>query len=113
MMQYFLLGLAIVVNLLGNVFAKLGADFKGGGKLGALGNPYLILCLCCAAISLYFFTKSLEKLPLHIAQPVLAIVSIVGVAFTSTIFFKAHMTPMQIAGILTAVVSIFLITAPA
>lgn len=99
-MGWLLLGLAVTGNVAASVFLKYAAMDRAAhpGLLQVALDWRLLAAIVAYVFSFVFYASSMSRLPLTIAQPVLTVGVLAGVAAAAFVLFDEHLTPIKVAG---------------
>jgi drug/metabolite transporter (DMT)-like permease len=109
-LPYAALSAVVVMNVLGNVFMKLGSsvDERHALIFGIFGW-HTLLGISCFASGVLFYGFALKVLPLYLAQAVVAL-QFIGVILAAAIFFGEAINAPQWFGMIFIVVGLSLVT---
>ena len=114
-MPWILLAFGIATNAAANLLVKFAvspprAPLSLDNPIGALTNIYLWLGIMLFGITFLLFAAALERIPLHIAQPILTSGSIICVAFGAAIIFREMFYMTTILGMILIISGVILMT---
>jgi len=114
----FLLALAIILGILGQICLKFGANFFKTIDLSSLSassllplftNPYVVFGVIAYMSSAVFWILTLTKVELSFAYPLIS-VSYVVVSLLSAVLFNEKITVMRWLGIILIALGAFFIS---
>ena len=100
---------AIVLLNAGNLLLDSVAKSLGV-SLELFFSPRLILAIGCLGLAFFFYVRSLARLPLAVAYPLMVGVSMIVVAIANHFWGVAQLSPVQIAGVIVLFFGILLIS---
>jgi len=92
-------------NLLLDEVAK-----EAGISLGLFLSPGFIVAIGCLGLAFFFYVRSLARLPLAVAYPVMVGISMIVVAVANHFWGRASLDSIQLAGVLTLFLGVVLIS---
>ena len=114
-MPWILLALGVTTNAAASLLVKFAVSpprqpLSLSDPIGALTNIYLWLGIILFGVTFLLFAASLEKIPLHIAQPILTSGAIVCVALGAAIIFREVFYTTTILGMILIISGVILMT---
>jgi multidrug transporter EmrE-like cation transporter len=73
-------------------------------------SPGLFVAIACLGLAFLFYVRSLAKLPLAVAYPVMVGVSMIVVAVTNHLWGEQQLSPIQMTGVLVLFFGVVLIS---
>lgn len=112
-MQYFLLGVNVLIMTAGQLFFKGSADFINSHPnlrfpMSYVMNPWFYIAVSLYVVSTFVWIQVLTRMSLSIAYPIVSaayILTLIGAA----IFFHEHISTISILGVLLIMSGISLI----
>jgi multidrug transporter EmrE-like cation transporter len=113
--NFFLLGIALMLNALANVALKIGAArlpaWSEPGLVPRLvTNPYLVLGIVLFALNVLVYAATLARVNLSIAYPVMVAGSMIVVVILSVAWLREPVGAVQLSGIALLIAGIVLVT---
>jgi multidrug transporter EmrE-like cation transporter len=103
--------LLVAIVLLNGGNLLLDSVAKGAGfTLELFLSPVFVLAIACLGLAFLFYVRSLARLPLAVAYPVMVGLSMIIVAVANYCWLGAPLAPLQLLGILVLFLGIVLIS---
>jgi multidrug transporter EmrE-like cation transporter len=103
--------LLVAIVLLNGGNLLLDSVAKGAGiTLDLFLSPVFVLAIACLGLAFLFYVRSLARLPLAVAYPVMVGLSTIIVAVANYCWLGAPLAPLQLLGILVLFLGIVLIS---
>lgn len=112
---YFILCLAVILNAMANIFAKIGMNKIGQVESfftlfpKIVRSPIIILALAFFGLNFALYTLALSRINLSIAYPIMVGLGYAIIVLTSGLFLKEAITLVQMIGIFLILIGIILI----
>lgn len=103
--------MAIIFNVMGNLFLRKYSSLAVIEGLGSYFSLWFILGGACFGLSLICYSKAMQVLPLTIAYPILVGVSVSMSAIGAIVIFKEAMFLAQALGLALIVSGIVIVSA--
>ena len=105
------LNLAVAIVLLNAGNLLLDAVAKSlGVSLELFLSPRLILSIGCLGLAFFFYVRSLARLPLAVAYPIMVGVSMIVVAVANHFWGIAELSQIQISGVMVLFFGVVMIS---
>jgi multidrug transporter EmrE-like cation transporter len=103
------LAAAIALLNAGNLLLDRVAK-AAGISIELILSPGLFVAIACLGLAFLFYVRSLAKLPLAVAYPVMVGVSMIVVAVTNHLWGEQQLSPIQMTGVLMLFFGVVLIS---
>jgi multidrug transporter EmrE-like cation transporter len=103
--------LLVAIGLLNGGNLLLDDVAKDAGiSLSLFLSPEFVIAIACLGLAFFFYVRSLAKLPLAVAYPVMVGVSMIVVAVANHFWGQTALGVVQLAGVLTLFLGVVLIS---
>jgi multidrug transporter EmrE-like cation transporter len=112
--SYFWILLTIIGNVAGNAMVKLGSSRAVGitdlpSAIRFALHPAIIGGIAILGVTFFIYAHALTKFNLSVAYPIITSITLVGVTIISILYLGEKLTALQITGLVTIVIGVWLV----
>ncbi|MEK7103724.1 MAG: hypothetical protein AAB870_05235 [Patescibacteria group bacterium] len=113
---YIFVAIAIIAGALGNVLIKIGTqrlphlDVNLAFIGTAIRDPYLVIGIILMVGSFPFYAEVFQRLPLHVAFPIIAGSTFILIDIASYFFLHETLTMVNVVGMMVVIIGLILMS---